>query len=170
MNTSFKKKKSALLFPLFFLMAIVFCSSAKAQIIDEVPGEYWLDLRMVGINAKIKVPGDAKIIRENVGFIIGDGKSFCIQIELDKRNFSAVVASFEKSKTRKFIKCVKDDYYGCIAEKKVSGKKEYDFYLSVRLGRDYYLIKDSDKFSHPDISIVNQMYHCAETITAYPFF
>lgn len=162
-------KKSFHFFSIIFLLQI-FSFAANAQVVtvtDNSP--YWLSLDVVGINGMIQVPADVKLIRDEPGFHLGDGKDFYLQVIHAKETFGKMTSAVEKDPVRQFVKYVQDDFSGFIAEVKVDGKKEYDFYYFIRIGKERYLLKDSGKFRHTNLEAIQAMYRSAKTMKAKYF-
>lgn len=157
------------LFPVITFILLIFSCAANAQesITDNSPN--WLSLDIVGINGMIQVPRDVQLIRDDPGFHLGDGKDFYMEIIHSKETFGKTTSAVEQDSVRKFIKYVQDDFSGFIAEVKVNGKTEYDFYYFIRIGKERYILKDSAKFRHTGLEAIQAMYRAAKTMKAKYF-
>ncbi|MCP9750572.1 hypothetical protein [Ferruginibacter sp. HRS2-29] len=163
-------KRSAFLLSLTFFCCLFFYQ-VKAQTIETVTSTrpHWISLDIVGINGMIEVPAGVELIRDNPGFHLGDGKGFYLQVIHTKERFGKITTAVENDKKRRFVKYVQDDFSGFIAEVKVKGKTEYDFYHFIHIGQEKYVLKDSEKLSHTDLKIIYEMYAAAKTIKAKYF-
>ena len=165
-------KKITLLATLTFCFVTVLNSTTFAQKAAPVSIQpkavelYWLDLSPAGINAVIQVPVTVKIIEDKYDVIIGDGKDFFIEIAPTSQTFAEIKSFVEKNDIRGFVKFIKQETNGFVAEMKAFGKTEYDFSFVATVGDENYLIKDPGKYHHPNIAIVSAMYNYAKTIKA----
>lgn len=126
-----------------------------------------LDLSSTGINATIAVPEGVAIIPDKYNILIGNGKDFLIQIEETYSPFNEKV-DFTKSNTvRGFVKFIKQETNGYIAEMNPFGsQKEYDFAYFVTLNGTNYIIQDPGTEHNLDLNKLSEMYKMASTIKA----
>jgi hypothetical protein len=124
-----------------------------------------LDLSSTGINATIQVPEGVAIIEDKYNILIGDGKEFLIQIEEAYSPFSEKVAFVKGNSVRGFVKFVKEETNGYIAEMNPFGsQKEYDFAIFIALNGSNYILQDPSTEHNRELNKIEEMYKVANTI------